>query len=101
MEIRRRDAIAGSESEPAVAGRSKRLGRIHRLWTAVARLPAGLEDRKSFGVGSGYMALLRAWWLGSYVEPSRQSAKRMPASLRATATVAMNFPRRCSICAAH
>ncbi len=36
----------------------------------------------------------------SYVEPSRHSANRVPANLRATATVAICLPRRCSMPAA-
>ena len=60
------------------------MGRTHRLWTAVVRLSAGLVDRSSLNRERVYDCCER--WLG--------------ASLRATATVATNLPRRCSICKA-
>ena len=41
---------------------------------------------------------LRAGW---YVVPSRQSANMIPASFRASATMAMNLPRRSAIVLAH
>ena len=52
------------------------------------------------GPGS-HDAAAGAPWFGAYREPSRQRANSTPASLRATATVAMNLPRRFSIAAAH
>jgi len=45
-------------------------------------------------------ASVRAPWFGAYREPSRHIANSTPASLRATATVAMNLPRRCSMAVA-
>jgi transposase len=91
-----------------------RPGRGHRLWTAVAqRVPMSVLAKgavfypcaRILACASGMTSvrftsaggIIVAPRFGSYVEPSRQIANRMPAIFRASATIAIRLPRRFSI----
>lgn len=85
-EVRGRRHIRQAEPLVEYSIRLTRSARARRRWTTFIRV---LE------IG-GYVVGTAAL-IGLYVVLSRQSANMMPAILRASATIAMNFPRRSSI----
>ena len=64
-------------------------------------LAVELADSDDVGSPLGYTAAVATRWPGSNSVPSRQSANRMPASFRASATTAVALPRLAAILVAH